>query len=144
MNGALQDESAKQEILHRLHEYCWGYDQNDMDLLGSVFTDDALSTGVVDKSDISWGPWQGRHEIVAALAEIRNSQSDRRRHVLSSYVFDTLCDTTATARAYVSIFSYSVGQPPTFVSVGEYSLKAVRGDFGWRLARLEEVLDAPF
>jgi len=135
---------AQQEIQHRLNEYCRGYDTNDMPLLGSVFTDEAISGVTVAHRNLAWGPWHGRVRIVKALSEIRNSQPDRRRHAIGTFIFDTLSDHRATARAYASLFSYANGKPPHLVALGEYSLTAIKTDNGWRLERLEEIMDSPF
>lgn len=137
-------QAATREILQRLHEYCWGYDANDMELLGSVFASQTLSGGKVADSPFSWGPWNDRVEIVQALGEIRASQSDHRRHVIDSVIFDEFSELKARARAYVSIYSTNQSEPPHLVTVGEYSLTAQNTNTGWKLTRLEEVLDAPF
>jgi len=139
-----QCQAAQREILQRLHQYCWGYDSNDMALLGSVFTEQASSGGMVAESSLSWGPWQGRSAIVEALTAIRVSQPDRRRHVIDSCVFDLLEPDRASARVYVSIFSYANGKPPHLITVGEYSLVASNASGGWLIDRLDEVLDSAF
>jgi len=139
-----QRQAARREILQRLHQYCWGYDSNDMTLLGSVFTEQASSGGIVGGSDLSWGPWQGRGAIVEALAAIRASQPDRRRHVIDACVFDLLEADRASARVYVNIFSYANGRPPHLVTVGEYRLDAHHDRDGWLIGRLDEVLDSAF
>ncbi len=139
-----QRQAAQREILQRLHQYCWGYDSNDMTLLGSIFTEQASSGGIVGDSDLSWGPWQGRSAIVEALAAIRTSQPDRRRHVIDACVFDRLEADHASARVYVNIFSYANGKPPHLVTVGEYRLDARHGRDGWLIERLDEVLDSAF
>lgn len=144
MNSVWDQHLARKEILSRLNAYCWGYDSNDMALLGSVFTEAAVSGGVVANDTLSWGPWLGKSIIVKALGEIRHSQPDRRRHVVDTCIFDELCVTHATARAYVSIFSYGNGQAPHLVATGEYSLSATNTPQGWLFERLEEVLDSPF
>lgn len=139
-----QQQAARYEILQRLHEYCWGYDSNDMALLGSVFSEQASSGGIVADSELSWGPWQGKAAIVEALTAIRESQPDRRRHVIDSCVFERITPSTARARVYVNIFSYANGKAPHLVTVGEYSLDASNSGNGWRLERLDEVLDSAF
>jgi len=140
----MQPHLAQQEIKHRLNEYCWGYDTNDMALLGGVFTEDAISAVTIAHRDLSWGPWRGRTAIVQALSDIRNSQQDRRRHAIGTFIFDTFSVRRATARAYATLFSYANGQPPHLVALGEYSLSAVNTSTGWRLERLEEIMDSPF
>lgn len=139
-----QQQRARHEILQRLYQYCWGYDSNDMPLLGSVFSEEASSGGQVAGADIGWGPWHGKGEIVEALSQIRIGQPDRRRHVVDSYVFDQLDDDRAEVRVYVSIFSYGNGQPPHLVTTGEYSFTALNTGDRWRLSRLDEVLDSAF
>ncbi|WP_175650255.1 nuclear transport factor 2 family protein [Pseudomonas sp. Marseille-P9899] len=139
-----QQQAARQEILQRLYQYCWAYDTNDMTLLASVFTELASSGGIVADSELGWGPWHGKAAIVAALSDIRESQPDRRRHVVDTCVFDALSTTRASARLYVSIFSYANGKPPHLVTTGEYRLRAVNGSDGWRLDGLDEVLDSAF
>lgn len=139
-----QRQAAQREILQRLHQYCWGYDNNEMALLGSVFNEHASSGGIVADSDVSWGPWQGRAAIVEALTAIRESQPDRRRHVIDSCVFDRLDQDRASVRVYVNIFAYANGKPPHLVTVGEYSLDASNGPGGWFIDRLDEVLDSAF
>ncbi len=144
MNTEQQRQAARHQILQRLHEYCWGYDSNDMPLLGSVFTEDASSGGFVAGAEVAWGPWSGKASIVEALSAIRNSQPDRRRHVVDSYLFDERDEQRAEVRLYVSIFSYANGQPPHLVTTGEYSFTAVNSGDRWRLSRLDEVLDSAF
>lgn len=144
MSTEQNQQVARQEILQRLNEYCWGYDSNDMELMGSVFTENAQSGGVVGNSELSWGPWVGKSTIVDALSEIRNSQPDRRRHVVETYTFKELNENTAQALVYVSIFSYGNGKAPHLVTTGEYSLDAIKTNDGWLFERLEEVLDSAF
>jgi len=140
----MQQHLAQQEIKQRLNEYCWGYDANDMALLASVFTENAISGVTVAHRDLSWGPWIGKAAIVQALSDIRNSQQGRRRHAIGTFIFDTFSGQRATARAYATLFSYANGQPPHLVALGEYSLSAINTSTGWRLERLEEIMDSPF
>ncbi|NBA97581.1 nuclear transport factor 2 family protein [Pseudomonas sp. R5(2019)] len=137
-------DTAALEILHLLHQYSWGYDIHDMALLGSVFSDHARTGGVVANTDIGWGPWVGRDNIVNELSAIRCSQSDRRRHVITSSLFEALSQQQATVRVYLSLFSFGDGQPPHLVTTGEYVMEASRHDGRWLIDVLEEVLESAF
>jgi hypothetical protein len=135
---------ARQEILALLYRYSWGYDENDMELLGSVFSENGMTGGVVADTDIGWGPWRGKRTIVDELSKIRCSQSDRRRHVLTSPVFEELSEAAATVKVYLSLFSYSDGKAPHLVTTGEYVMKTSKSNHGWLIDSLEEVLASPF
>jgi hypothetical protein len=136
--------SARQEILALVYQYSFAYDSNDMELLGSVFREDGSTGGVVADSDIGWGPWKGRANIVAELSQIRCSQADRRRHVITSPVFEELTANTATVKVYLSLFSYGDGKEPHLVTIGEYTMKASQRDGIWLMDSLDEILASPF
>jgi hypothetical protein len=137
-------KGVRQQIVALLYEYSWGYDSNDMTLLGSTFRHDGMTGGVVANTSIGWGPWHGRDEIVSELAAIRNSQPDRRRHVLTSPIFEELGEAHATVRVYLSLFSYGNGAAPHLVTTGEYVMKASKQEGAWLMDSLEEVLESAF
>jgi hypothetical protein len=137
-------QEARLEILHLIYQYSWGYDSNDMSLLGSVFSEQASTGGVVQGTDIGWGSWVGRDNIVKELSAIRNSQSDRRRHVITSTLFEALSEQHATVRVYLSLFAYSDEEKPHLVTTGNYIMKASIHDGVWLMDALDEVLESPF
>ena len=134
----------RQEILALLYRYSWAYDTNDMALLGSVFNEAGSTGGVVAGTSIGWGQWYGRQNIVDELSAIRCSQRDRRRHVITSPVFDAVTDKQATLRVYLSLFSYGDGKYPHLVTTGEYVMKASIHQGVWLIDSLDEVLESPF
>ncbi|PRX92069.1 nuclear transport factor 2 family protein [Paraburkholderia sp. BL25I1N1] len=135
---------SKQAVLALLYQYSWAYDTNDMALLGSVFSNSGSTGGVVAGTSIGWGQWRGRRQIVDELAAIRCSQPDRRRHVITSPVFEFVDRERARLRVYLSLFSYANGKPPHLVTTGEYVMKASVHDGGWLIDSLNEVLASPF
>ncbi|MDM0071533.1 nuclear transport factor 2 family protein [Variovorax sp. J31P207] len=137
-------KGTRQQILALLYEYSWGYDSNDMPLMGGTFKEGGRTGGVVANSTIGWGPWQGRDEIVSQLSAIRCSQPDRRRHVLTSPIFEELSESHAVVRVYLSLFSYGNGAAPHLVTTGEYVMKASKQDGVWLMDLLEEVLESAF
>jgi hypothetical protein len=142
--SGVNHSNPRQEVLALLYKYSWGYDSNDMALLGSVFSENGSTGGVVADTSIGWGPWQGRQKIVDELSAIRCSQRDRRRHVITSPVFESVTDRQASLKVYLSLFSYGDGQPPHLVTTGEYVMKASSHDGVWLIDSLNEVLESPF
>lgn len=144
MNNTSDYQESRQQVLDLIYKYSWGYDSNNMELLGSTFSEDATTGGVVADTEIGWGPWTGRDKIVAELSAIRNSQSDRRRHVITSAIFEVFSETRATVRVYLSLFAYGDGKSPHLVTTGEYTMKASKTNDIWLMDLLEEVLESPF
>lgn len=133
-----------QAVLDVLHLYAWAFDSNDMELLGTVFSVDAVTGGKVTNSPASWGPWSGRDAIVAGLKAVRESQTDRRRHQVSTPQFLELTNETAIVKAYLAVFSTSPGEAPKLVTTGEYLAHFSSQDSHWQIDKLEGILDAAF
>lgn len=130
-------------IMDALARYAWGYDTADFDMLGAVFTEDAVSGGIVTGTDIAWGPMHGRAEIVSTLAGMRRQQAEQRRHNVGSFLFEAQTPTTATVRYYLTLVSTRDGKS-RLVTGGTYSADLIKENDVWRIRRLEAVLDAPF
>jgi ketosteroid isomerase-like protein len=130
-------------ISDALAKYSWGYDEGDFELLGDAFTEDAVAGGKVANTDMGWGPMKGRAEIVRVLSEIRKTQTDQRRHTVSTILFDALTDTTATVRCLLVLLATekNVGR---LVSGGWYRAKFIKQGDTWRMKEQEALLDSPF
>lgn len=134
----------RQSIVDALTKYAWGFDENDFSLLSSVFAEDAKSGGQVADTEISWGPMNGRQEIVGGLQGMRNSQVGRRRHCLNNYLFTAQTDTSATVRCYMTLLSAADGKvKPVTMGIFEADLTK-QGNETWLIKRLDITLDAPF
>lgn len=138
------DWSQAQAVLDTLHRYGWGYDSFDMELMGSAFSEDATSGGVVSGSSSGWGPWTGRAAIVAGLKAVHESQPDRRRHVISTPMFLRLDSEQAELKALLTCYSILPGQQPVLATTGEYLARLSRNDGTWTIDRLDAVLDGEF
>lgn len=132
------------QVLQLLSEYSWGYDSNDMQLLGGVFSEQARTGGVVANTDIGWGPWVGKDNIVRELSKIRCSQTDKRRHVINSVYFESVSPHSATLNVYLALFSSADKQPPHLITTGQYTLIASMSEGRWFIDVLDEVLESPF
>ncbi|CAD6560205.1 nuclear transport factor 2 family protein [Paraburkholderia sabiae] len=131
-------------ILDALAKYCWGYDEGDFDMLADAFTEDATTGGTVTHTDIGWGPVVGRAEIVAVLSGIRRSQTDQRRHIISTGRFEEQTPTTAKLSIYIVVLASKDGETRV-ATAGRYLIEAVKETDGeWRIRRLDAILDSAF
>ena len=138
------DWTQAQAALEPLHRYGWGYDAGDWQLMGSAFAEDASTGGVVSNSSSGWGPWTGRAAIVAGLQAVRDGQTDRRRHVITTPMFLSLSSERAVLKALLSCYSIPPGEQPRLATTGEYLAELSRVDGTWRIDRLDAVLDGEF
>lgn len=133
----------RQMIQEALSRYTWGYDDGDFNLLRSAFTENATSGGVVSGTDIKWGPMAGREEIASVLEGIRKTQTDKRRHCVSNFLFFKQTEREASFRCYLNLIAAENGNP-RLVTGGYYDIDAVKDGDVWRLTRLDGVLDCAF
>ncbi|KAA8562763.1 hypothetical protein FX985_02829 [Pseudomonas extremaustralis] len=132
------------QIIALLNQYAWAYDTHDLELLGSVFSPDASTRGAITGSSQSWGPWKGREEIVSKLGAIRDSQSDQRRHQISTPVFVSLTEKTAVLRTYLALYAVISPNPPKLVATGTYIAELSKRDGRWAIDLLDAQLDSEF
>jgi ketosteroid isomerase-like protein len=112
------------------YDYCWAYDDGDLDRLVSLFTDNAVcELG-------SFGSWTGRAEIRRGYGELMAATGipGSRRHAVTNPDIDVRGD-TATARWCVLDFRTEAGlaQPVRIVAVADDEYCRVDGR--WRIAR---------
>jgi len=138
------DWSQAQAVLDTLHRYGWGYDSFDMQMMGSAFSENATTAGVVNGSSSGWGPWTGREVIVAGLKAIHEAQPDRRRHVISTPMFLSLSREQAEIKALLTCYSILPGQQPVLATTGEYLAQLSCTQGTWTIDRLDAVLDGEF
>lgn len=132
------------QIIALINQYAWAYDTHDTELLGSIFSPDASTSGAITGSNQSWGPWKGRSEIVSKLGAIRESQSDQRRHQISTPVFVSLTETTAVLQTYLALYAVISPNPPTLVATGTYAAELSKRNGHWAIDRLDAQLDSEF
>lgn len=120
--------AARSAIEEALYRYAWGFDQGDMDVLASAFTEDAEYFGLGD-------PLKGRAAIRDFLARLRASQREREeqsRHVISNVLILGQSDSEATLTSYFTVFRATRGtlQPR---SSGWYEDTVVPDGESWRI-----------
>jgi len=131
-------------VLNVLYRYAHAYDAGDAQMLESVFSEHAISGGVVSNSTSCWGPWSGGKTIANSLKALRDTQHDQRRHQITTPVFTHLSSEKAQLNAYLSLFSTPIGGQTVLATTGEYQVHLSRNHGTWKIDRLDGVLDGEF
>lgn len=112
------------------YDYCWAYDEGDVDRLVSLFTDDAVC-----ELDF-FGTWRGADEIRRGYGDLMAATGipGSRRHAVTNPAIEISGD-TATARWCVLDLRTEQGlaQPVRIVALADDGYRRVDGV--WRIAR---------
>jgi hypothetical protein len=135
--GEVADRLLIQETVAR---YAMAYDERRLDVMGSLYTE----TGTY-RYRIGEGPVDGvsgRDNLLPWLRAIMESQTDQRRHMMSSLVIDSLSADQATVIAYKTIFG--IETTTEVVATGLYRFSLVKRDGTWLIEEAYDLLDRPF
>ena len=141
---------ARAEIEQVLHRICWGYDENDVDLIANSFTADAtMSMRVGDRNGELVGPFDGRERIRQLHADALASQQDQRRHQLTNLWTEEDSeeseDSEDAVTAVTTLVLHAVRDGAvTALSTGWYRDRIVRTDEGLKVAERYLYLDLPY
>lgn len=129
--------SARAEIETTLYRYAQGFDEDDLDLLASCFTEDAeIDSGV--------GEVSGRAAIRAAYQERRDARTavgEQPRHVVTNVRIELDGEAAARSSAYYALI-LTGADGIRIASAGTYTDELVRTDAGWQIARRRSRGDA--
>lgn len=131
-----------QRLVDRLHRYCWGFDERNVDVLADCFTADGSWAGD-SMGETKIGPFEGREAVVAWLTRYWDHQRDQRRHVVTNVVVTACSDDEATLLSYLLLFG-SKQAASRLESIGLYRLDCRREGEQWRIASLNAGFDSPF
>ena len=84
--------TARPDIENLLGKASWGYDEADVDLIASCFTEDARDEPAHRPRRRPVGPFEGRAAIRTLHADSMAAQTDQRRHNLSNLWFEKETD----------------------------------------------------
>lgn len=77
-------------LIHELlARSAYGYDERDLELLASCFSEDAEMTMCIAGGDVV-GPFKGRDQLRKMFENAMSGQQDVRRHVISNIFFSEL------------------------------------------------------
>ncbi|QEC49426.1 nuclear transport factor 2 family protein [Baekduia soli] len=128
-------------IAESIARYGWAYDERRLDTMLEGFTEDALWEGSIMGVE-SIGPFRGRAALREFFGGIARRQTPQRRHAFTNIVVDELGPDTATAHAYILLWS-SQDARTTPVTAGPYRFVFVRQDGRWLISELHAGFDAP-
>jgi hypothetical protein len=139
----LDAAGGERQPVETLHRYAWAYDERALDVLGSVFTADAVFDGVIDDRDLV-GPVRGRQQIVEWLEQAMLGQGDQRRHCIVNTLTLSRSVSAAALQCYL-VLTAAQDREVRLVTTGFYRAQLVRSDAGsWLIERLHAGFDAPF
>lgn len=129
-------------VSNLLSKYAWGYDSNQLNLLGECFTEDAsLTMKLADGSIV--GPFVGRTAIVNLMSESMGTQSDQRRHVTTNLFIESTGAESLHVISTLTLFGSESGQTSLLCTgVNDDLLVRVEGD--WLIQSRTLELDAGF
>lgn len=133
----LADRLMIQETAAR---YAIAYDERRLDVLESLYTENGTYAYRIGE-----GPLEGRTgraDLIAWLGEIMKSQTDQRRHMLSSLVIEQLTADKAVVIAYKSI--YGIERTVELITTGMYRFSMVKQDGSWLIDEAIDCLDRGF
>lgn len=139
----VQSEADRLQVIEAVTKYAWGYDEKDFGLLAEAMAANATSGGKITGTDVSWGPMNGRDEVVSGLRAMRNGQTIQPRHCLGNFLFSKQSDSSASLRCYLTLLA-SEGGRAGVATAGYFDIDAVKEANIWRISRLDVTLDAPF
>jgi len=138
----LQQVHDRLMIIETLNRYAWGYDSRDLELLGDTFADSG--TFAIELADSeAWGPYVGRKQIVAWLADVMKQQTDQRRHCISNIVFRALHADAAVVDSFLTLTAVDNGVA-RLVCTGTYRDDMIKTARGWFIQHKLLRLDNPF
>lgn len=97
----------RSKIEHVLARWALGYDEGDVPLMESCFTEDAtmrMEIGPLDGTQDVMGPYVGRAEVMSLFTDHQGEQKDQRRHVTTNLVIADDRGEEASVVSYLSLF----------------------------------------
>lgn len=136
--GSTED---RQQLIEALHRYAMAYDERDLDVLRSVFTDGAVWQGIIQGESLP--AVEGGQVIVDWLAEIMETQLDQRRHIVVNPVIESVEGDTAQVLSYILVTS-ATEQGVSIATSGFYDIRFVRQNGVWLIELFVAGFDVSF
>lgn len=136
------DPSATITIHELMNRYAHAIDAHDLVAVEACFTNDA-SFAIEVADGISAGPFEGRAAILDLVRGAYESQSDRRRHVVTNIFVDPISDASAHVTSNLTLFSIANGEL-TPLTTGVYRDRVVRTNVRWQIEQRHLKVDLPY
>lgn len=133
---------TKLEIHELLSRSAYALDERDFDMLEATFAPDAeFVIDIAGNADeISFS---GRDAIMGLMRDAGETQTDKRRHVVSNVFFEVAANDRAEVISNVTITSVE-NNAVRLVTTGLYRDRVVLVDGGWCIARRRIELDMAY
>lgn len=135
--------TARAEIQDTLGRAAWGYDENDVDLIATQFTEAAAMTLRIGRQGDLIGPFEGREAIRKLHADSLAGQTDQRRHNLTNVWFEKESAEDATVVSNLTLLSIENGAARV-LSSGWYRDELVHSEGAWLIRNRHIYLDLPY
>lgn len=139
VDASAQALADRDYIRESISLYSYGYDERRLDVLEALFTEDVrFAINIAgDEQEVV-----GRDRVIAWLADIMESQSDQRKHVMSNIVIRDLDGDSASASTYLVVFSTDTESEAA--TTGFYDIELRKEEGRWRISYILDGLDLPF
>lgn len=135
----MADRNQINDVLSR---YSWGYDENQLDVIGECFTSDAVFSMRIADGDLI-GPFEGREAILGLMKSSLESQTDQRRHVTTNVFLESEDEGAAQVVSYLTLIAVADGAL-NVLSSGWYRDAFVLDSGAWRIRDRFLQLDLPY
>lgn len=134
----MPDRSSIEDLLNT---YSLAYDTPDLDVLESVFTEDASFSLVIAGGDrIAFEP---RDAIMKLMRDSLSAQTDQRRHINTNLIVEGEVDGVTRTRHYLTLVATEVGAI-SLLSTGVYSAEIIEQNGVLRFKSLHLDLDKAY
>jgi len=129
-------------LIHELlARSAYGYDERDLGLLASCFSEDAEMTMCIAGGDVV-GPFKGRDQLRKMFENAMSGQQDVRRHVISNIFFSEL-EGAAVVYSNLTLLATENGNT-RLVTAGIYTDHVELSQSGWVIKKRHLDLDGSY
>ena len=129
-------------LIHELlARSAYGYDERDLELLASCFSEDAEMTMCIAGGDVV-GPFKGRNQLRKMFENAMSGQQDVRRHVISNIFFSEL---EGASVVYSNLTLLATENDDTrLITAGIYTDHVELSQSGWVIKKRHLDLDSSY
>ena len=129
-------------LIHELlARSAYGYDERDLELLASCFSEDAEMTMCIAGGDVV-GPFKGRNQLRKMFENAMSGQQDVRRHVISNIFFSEL---EGASVVYSNLTLLATENDDTrLITAGIYTDHVELNQSGWVIKKRHLDLDSGY
>ena len=129
-------------LIHELlARSAYGYDERDLGLLASCFSEDAEMTMCIAGGDVV-GPFKGRDQLRKMFENAMSGQQDVRRHVISNIFFSKL-DGAPVVYSNLTLLATENGDT-SLITAGIYTDHVELCQSGWVIKKRHLDLDSSY